>query len=70
MVARKQLQSNLTVKPELKTLLEQAHGKVTSEAELQEQRISFAFGNAPPSDLITRDSVRVASNHIRLNPPA
>ncbi len=66
MAARKQFQSSLTVKPELKRLLDEARKKPASEAELQEQRISFAFGNAPPSDLITKESVRFASQHIRL----
>ena len=66
MAARKQFQSALTVKPELKRLLDQAREKPVSEAELHEQRISFAFGNAPPSTLITKDSVRIASQHIRL----
>jgi hypothetical protein len=66
MAARKQFQSTLTVKPELKKLLDEARDRPVSEAELQEQRISFAFGNAPPSDLITKESVRFASQHIRL----
>lgn len=63
---RKQFQSRLTVDPELKRLLDEARNKEVSEAELQEQRISFAFGNAPESELITKDSVRHASKHIRL----
>jgi hypothetical protein len=66
MPARKQFQSSLTVKPELKRLLEEARNRTVSEDELHEQRISFAFGNAPQSDLITKDSVRLASEHIRL----
>jgi hypothetical protein len=66
MAARKQFQSNLVVKPELQKVLEDARGKDVSEAELLEQRISFAFGNAPPSELITKDSVRFASKHIRI----
>lgn len=66
MSARKQFQSSLTVDPELARLLAEARGKVVSEDELQEQRISFAFGNAPESDLITKESVRHASKHIRL----
>jgi hypothetical protein len=66
MAARKQFQSTLTVNPELKRLLDEARGKTISEAELHEQRVSFAFGNAPQSDLITKDSVRFASEHIRL----
>jgi hypothetical protein len=39
--------------------------KVTDE-ELREQRISFAFGNSLNSDRITKDSVRQASQSIRL----
>jgi hypothetical protein len=63
---RKQFQSSLVLKPELKRLLELARDRPVTEDELHEQRISFAFGNAPPSDLITKDSVRFASQHIRL----
>jgi len=63
---RKQFQSALTVKPELKRLLEKARETVVSEDQLHEQRISFAFGNALGSDRITKDSVRHASKHIRL----
>lgn len=66
MPARKQFQSSLTTNPELERLLEAARGKEVSEEELREQRISFAFGNAPVSDLITKESVRRASKHIRL----
>jgi hypothetical protein len=66
MSARKQFQSTLTVKPELKRLLTEAREKKVSEADLHEQRVSFAFGNAPESDLITKDSVRNASARIRL----
>lgn len=68
MAARKQLQSTLTVSPELKRLLIEAQAKKVSEDELREQRISFAFGNALESDLITKDSVRFAAEHIRLKP--
>ncbi len=66
MVARKQFKSTLTVKPELKRLLDEAHERTITEEELHEQRISFAFGNAPPSELITKDTVRFASQHLRL----
>jgi hypothetical protein len=38
-----------------------------TEDELHEQRISFAFGNAPASAKnITKDSVRKASQQIKL----
>lgn len=66
MAARKQFKSALTVSPELKRLFDEAQQRPITEEELREQRVSFAFGNAPPSDLITKDSVRFASEHIRL----
>jgi hypothetical protein len=66
MPARKQFQSNLTISAELKDLLAQAQNKDISEEELREQRVSFAFGNAPQSDLITKESVRRSSKSVRL----
>jgi hypothetical protein len=66
MPGRKQFQSALSVNPELQHLLEKARNTKVSEAELREQRVSFAFGNAPDSKLITRESVRYASENIRL----
>jgi hypothetical protein len=51
----------------LKRLLDDSRTRPVTEEELHEQRISFAFGNAPPdAELITKDSVRLASKHIRL----
>ena len=66
MAARKQFQSSLTVSPELSQLLEAARNTEVSEEELREQRVSFAFGNALQSDLITKDSVRRSSKSMRL----
>lgn len=66
MAERKQFFSPQPADPELMLLLKAARARTVSEAELQEQRISFAYGNAPESDLITKDSVRMASKNIRL----
>ncbi|HXA18119.1 MAG TPA: hypothetical protein VN380_14060 [Thermoanaerobaculia bacterium] len=66
MPERKQFQSSLTVEPELEALLREARGKVVSEDEFREQRISFAYGNASPSDLITKESVRWCAQNYRL----
>jgi len=66
MAERRQFSSDLPVNPELAALLEKARTTPVSEDELREQRVSFAFGNAPPSDLITKDSVRETSRKIRL----
>ena len=66
MPARKQFQTSLTVTKEVRELLDQAKTREVTEEELREQRISFAYGNAPESDLITKETVRVASKQIRL----
>jgi hypothetical protein len=66
MPARKQFQSTLRVSSELAELLESARTRPATEEELREQRISFAFGNALKSELITKESVRRSSKNIRL----
>ncbi len=66
MPARKQFQSALRVSDEFAELLASARTRPATEEELREQRISFAFGNAPQSELITKDSVRRTSQSIRL----
>jgi len=63
---RKQFENVTAPDPELMRLLDASRNKPVTEEELQEQRVSFAFGNAPDSALITKDSVRLASKHIRL----
>ena len=70
MAARKQFQSTLTVSPELQKALDEARLKPVTEEELREQRISFAFGNAMEEERITKESVRQASQNIRLIKPA
>jgi hypothetical protein len=66
MPARKQFQSSLTTKPELKRLLEEARRREVSDEEMQAQRVSFAYGNAPADSRITKDSVESASRSLRL----
>ena len=64
---RKQFQNVPAPDPELVRLLAASRNRELTEDELREQRVSFAFGNAPASsNLITKDSVRAASTHIRL----
>jgi hypothetical protein len=70
MAARKQFQSNLQMSAELKKALEDARKKPVTEEELREQRISFAFGNALHSESITKESVRQASQNMRLIKPS
>jgi hypothetical protein len=66
MADRKQFQNVGAPDPELMRLLENARRKPVTEVELHEQRISFAYGNAPASGLITKESVRQASERIKL----
>jgi hypothetical protein len=67
MADRKQFENVPAPDEELRRLLDLSRGKSVTEEELREQRISFAFGNAPfGSECITRESVRLASEHIKL----
>lgn len=66
MPARKQFQSSLTASAALQKLLQESSGEDVPESVLQEQRVSFAFGNAPKSEFITKESVRRSSNNISL----
>ena len=64
MAIRKQFLDVKPANPELEALLAAAKGRKVTTEELHEQRISFAFGNAPDSEHITKDSVRAASNSL------
>lgn len=67
MAARKQFLTTASADPELLKLLDEARKHEVSEEDLQEQRISFAFGNAPAdAELITKETVRHSSKNIRL----
>lgn len=70
MADRKQFLHDVAPDPELARILENSKGAVVSEAELKEQRISFAYGNAPQSseNRITKESIKAASEHIKLLP--
>jgi hypothetical protein len=67
MAERKPFLGHIKNDPELQKLLEASRQTPVTEEELQEQRISFAFGNAPVNAKnITKDSVRKASQFIKL----
>ena len=69
MADRKQFFGDIKADPELLEALETSRQTQVTEEELREQRISFAFGNAPAdAKNITKESVRKASEHIRLLP--
>lgn len=66
MADRKQFENVPAPDPELVRLLKETSGRPVSEDELREQRVSFAFGNALGSESITKESVRHASQNIKL----
>lgn len=66
MAARK---SFLRTAPEgeaLETLLSEAARQGVTDAQLEEQRVSFAYGNAPVGSSSNKESVREDSKHNRL----
>jgi hypothetical protein len=66
MADRQQFLRTVEPDPELAKILEASKATTVTEEELREQRISFGFGNAP--NRITKDSVKAASEHIKLLP--
>jgi len=66
MADRKPLLGDTPPRPELDALFEAARAGEISEEELKEQRISFAYGNAPENSGITKQSVRNASETMRI----
>ena len=67
MADRKQFLNVVAADVELVRLLNETRSIQVTDDLLREQRISFAFGNAPYSqENITRDSVRRASESMRL----
>jgi hypothetical protein len=61
MAERKPMLRPSPMRPELDLIFAQARENSLSDAELREQRISFAYGNAPEESGITKESVREAS---------
>ena len=53
-------------RPELQVLLDNAKAVTLTDEELQEQRASFVYGNAPKGSRITKESARRAVNRIRV----
>jgi hypothetical protein len=67
MADRKPFIGDIKKDDELNALLETSRAKNVTDEDLREQRISFAYGNAPANaKSITKDSVRKASQHILL----
>jgi hypothetical protein len=66
MAPRKSALKPAPARPELDRLLQQARAAGVTDEQLQEQRVSFAYGNAPENSRITKESARTASRSIRV----
>lgn len=66
MAARKPALKRAPPRPELERLLAASIAAGVTDDELEEQRVSFAYGNAPNDSRITKDSARKASKTIRV----
>ena len=66
MAARKSVLKPAPERPELDRLVQASIKAGVSDEQLQEQRISFAYGNAPEGSRITKDSARLAAHSIRV----
>jgi len=67
MVARKPTLKPAPRRPELERLLEASIKAGVTDAMLQEQRVSFVYGNAPEGSRITKESARLASKNIKIS---
>ncbi len=50
---------------DLEKLINAARHRTMSDAEREEQRVNFAYGNAPDGDNSTHETVRAASTIMR-----
>lgn len=67
MADRKQFLGDMSPNPRLMELLKETEGDTVTEEVLKEQKVSFAFGNAPvDAQEITKDSIRLACENLRL----
>ena len=67
MADRKQFLGDMSPNPRLMELLKETAGDTVTEEVLKEQKVSFAFGNAPvDAQEITKDSIRLACENLRL----
>lgn len=66
MAERKSALRRAPERPHLQALLERAKTYVVTEEELQAQRASFVYGNAPKGSRITRESASNAAMRIRV----
>jgi hypothetical protein len=61
MARRKSFFGSKPSHPELDRLREETRNLKVTEKQLEEQRVSFIYGNSPEDSTITKESARVAS---------
>ena len=66
MAERKMALNRAPKRPELEKLLEHAKTVHLTDEEIQEQRASFVYGNAPKESRITKESAKKAASRIRV----
>jgi hypothetical protein len=66
MAERKSSLNRAPERPELQALLDHAKTVVMTDDQLQEQRASFVYGNAPMDSRITKESALRSAKHIRI----
>ena len=66
MAARKSVLKPAPKRDELQTRLAASIAAGVTNEQLREQRVSFAYGNAPEGSRITKDSARKASEQLRI----
>ena len=66
MAERKSALKRAPERPHLKALLERTKSVPLTDDELQEQRASFVYGNAPKGSRITKESARKSVTSLRL----
>ena len=66
MAERKAALERAPDRPELQALLDRAKTAVLTDEQLQEQRASFVYGNAPKGSRITKESALRAVKRIRV----
>ncbi len=69
MAERKSALKRAPARPELERKLALAKTVVLTDEQIQEQRASFAYGNAPKGSRITKESAKRATKHLRVSLP-
>jgi hypothetical protein len=66
MAVRQSVLKRAPARPELDRLLAASIKAGVTDEQLQDQRVSFVYGNAPDGSRITKDSARKAARTIRI----